>query len=62
MINNPLILDTNTTLVYVPKAMILCSKTPCIQLQRGLLKYYYKNVLKQPVGKENSQDILELLQ
>lgn len=54
MINNPLILDTNTTLVYVPKAMILCSKTPCIQLQRGLLKYYYKNVLKQPVGKEKN--------
>lgn len=51
MINNPLILDTNSVLVYVPKAMILCSKTPCFQFQRGLLKYYYSNVLMQTIGK-----------
>lgn len=52
MINNPLILDTTTTLVYVPKAMILCSKTPCIQFQRSLLTYYYKNIISETTGKE----------
>ncbi len=45
MVNNPLILDTNNILVFVPKAMIVCSKTSCIQFQRSLLKYYYSNVL-----------------
>lgn len=52
MINNPLILDNNTYLVYVPKAMIACSRNPCIQLQRSLLKYYYSNVLMENKGKD----------
>lgn len=46
MLNNPLILDANVVLVYVPKVMIVCSKIPCIQLHRSLLKHYYENVIK----------------
>lgn len=52
MINNPLILDPNTTLVYVPRVMIVCSKMPCVQLQRNLLKFYYQNVLELATGRE----------
>lgn len=52
MINNPLILDSKTTLVYIPKAMIVCSKTPCIEFQRGLLKYYHANVISETTGKD----------
>lgn len=51
MINNPLILDTNTTPVFVPKAIIACSKIPCIQLQRSLLRYYHESVIKEQTGK-----------
>jgi hypothetical protein len=39
-------------LVYVPKVMIVISKTPCIQLQRSLLKYYYESVIMENVNRE----------
>jgi hypothetical protein len=52
MVNNPLILDANTVLVYVPKVMIVASKTPCLQLQRSLLKYYHQCVIAENASRE----------
>ena len=43
IIRNPLILNDDTDLIYVPKAISLISRIPVFDLQKTFLHYIYKN-------------------
>ncbi|KAL4500587.1 hypothetical protein ABPG72_003011 [Tetrahymena utriculariae] len=45
IIKNPLILDEDTDVIYIPKAICLISRLPFFQCQRQFLYYYYHNII-----------------
>lgn len=43
IIRNPLVLNDETDMIYVPKSISLISRIPVFELQKNLLHYFYKN-------------------